>query len=186
LAAQRPALRLLESHRVRTIAGGVCFRKEEAMNHFRGACRHGLAGTVALLLLAASCARAPAPVEIPAPEGPPAVAEPKPATLEFEATAYSIKGKTASGATTRAGMVAADPSVLPIGSVIRVHDAGQYSGEYHVADTGPAIKGREIDIYLEKQDEARRFGRRNVRIEVLQYGDGRTKNDGDGARRAAD
>jgi 3D (Asp-Asp-Asp) domain-containing protein len=87
--------------------------------------------------------------------------------LDFEATAYSIKGKTASGTTTRPGVVAADPAVLPLGSRIRVHDAGPYSGEYLVADTGRAIKGREIDIYIEKQSEAVRFGRRQVRVEVL-------------------
>ena len=89
----------------------------------------------------------------------------------FSATAYSIEGRTASGVQTRRGIVAADPRVLPIGSRIRVHDAGEYDGEYVVHDTGPAIRGREIDIYVPSDAAARRFGRRKVKVEVLSRGD---------------
>src|SRR5204863_6622380 len=60
---------------------------------------------------------------------------PPPRLLEFEATAYSVTGTTASGMQTRRGIVAADPTVLPIGSRIRVHGAGAYSGAYMVMDT---------------------------------------------------
>ena len=88
--------------------------------------------------------------------------------LEFEATAYSITGTTASGARTRPGIVAADPSVLPLGSRIRVHGAGAYSGVYIVMDTGPALNGREIDIFIPDGAEAKRFGRRRVQVEVLE------------------
>jgi 3D (Asp-Asp-Asp) domain-containing protein len=105
---------------------------------------------------------------------PPAPAPPKaevPATA-FEATAYSIEGETASGAQTRKGIVAADPKVLPIGSRIRVQGAGQYDGEYTVTDTGPEIKGREIDIYIANNAEAKRFGRKKVSVELLERGDG--------------
>lgn len=87
---------------------------------------------------------------------------------EFEATAYSIEGETASGRQTREGIVAADPDLLPLGSRIRVHDAGEYSGEYTVADTGRAINGREIDIYLRSDREAKEFGRRTVQVEVIE------------------
>ena len=97
----------------------------------------------------------------------------RPKQLEFEATAYSLQGKTASGITVRKGIVAADPAVLPIGSRIRVSGAGAHSGEYVVADTGRSIKGREIDIYMPDQNEAVRFGRRSVRVEVLDRGRGR-------------
>lgn len=87
---------------------------------------------------------------------------------EFEATAYSIEGTTASGRQTREGVVAADPDILPLGSRIRVHNAGEYSGEYTVADTGRAITGREIDIYLRSDREAKAFGRRTVEVEVIE------------------
>lgn len=89
-------------------------------------------------------------------------------TQPFEATAYSIEGETASGQQTREGIVAADPDILPLGSRIRVHDAGEYSGEYTVADTGRAINGREIDIYLRSDREAKDFGRRTVQVEVIE------------------
>ena len=46
-------------------------------------------------------------------------------------------------------------------------EAGRYSGEYVVRDTGRTIKGREIDIYLANDAEAKRFGRKSVRVEVL-------------------
>jgi 3D (Asp-Asp-Asp) domain-containing protein len=88
-------------------------------------------------------------------------------TEPFQATAYSVEGKTASGKHTREGICAADPAILPLGSRIRVHDAGAYSGECEVADTGRAIKGREIDIYLANDREAKKFGRKRVRVEVL-------------------
>jgi 3D (Asp-Asp-Asp) domain-containing protein len=48
-----------------------------------------------------------------------------------------------------------------------VEGAGPYSGEYVVDDTGPKIKGREIDIFIDDPGEAKRFGRKAVRIRVL-------------------
>ena len=111
----------------------------------------------------------------PAPEAPPDVAVPRQrGELQvFSATASSIEGRTASGTQTRRGIVAADPRVLPLGSRIRVHDAGEYDGEYVVHDTGPAIRGREIDIYMPSDTAAKRFGRRTVKVEVLSRGGGR-------------
>jgi 3D (Asp-Asp-Asp) domain-containing protein len=101
-------------------------------------------------------------VRAPAPSPPPA-----PAIVDFVATAYTLNGKTASGTRAKPGIVAADPAVLPLGTRIRVHDAGAYSGEYTVADTGPKVKGRRIDIFLRDTGEAKRFGQKNVRVERL-------------------
>jgi 3D (Asp-Asp-Asp) domain-containing protein len=103
------------------------------------------------------------------PEELASVPRPQPSAklLDFEATAYSIEGKTASGHQAREGIVAADPKLLPIGSRIRVSDAGELSGVYVVADTGRTIKGREIDIYMKNDAGAKRFGRRDVKIEIL-------------------
>lgn len=92
---------------------------------------------------------------------------PAPKLQDFEATAYSVEGKTATGEHAREGICAADPKVLPLGSRIRVHEAGQYSGEYVVSDTGRTVKGREIDIYLASDREAKEFGRKRVRVELL-------------------
>ncbi len=81
----------------------------------------------------------------------------------FSATAYCLKGRTASGGGVRRGIVAADPRVLPLGTRINLN-AGSYSGSYVVADTGGAIKGRKLDIWIASCSEARRFGRRTVKV----------------------
>jgi 3D (Asp-Asp-Asp) domain-containing protein len=65
--------------------------------------------------------------------------------------------------------------VLPIGTRIRVSGAGHYDGEYTVKDTGREIKGREIDIYIANDAEAKRFGRKNLTVEVLERGDGQAQ-----------
>ena len=81
----------------------------------------------------------------------------------FSATAYCLKGRTASGAGVKRRIVAADPRILPLGTRINLN-AGQYSGSYMVADTGGAIKGRKLDIWVANCSEAKRFGRRNVSV----------------------
>jgi 3D (Asp-Asp-Asp) domain-containing protein len=83
----------------------------------------------------------------------------------FTATAYCLKGRTASGSGVRRGIVAADPRVLPLGTRISLN-AGSYSGSYVVADTGGAVKGRKLDIWVPSCSEARRFGRRSVKVSV--------------------
>jgi 3D (Asp-Asp-Asp) domain-containing protein len=85
---------------------------------------------------------------------------------DFHATAYCLKGRTASGETVRQGFVAADPRVLPLGTLVHIQ-AGRYTGVYKVADTGGAIKGRKIDIYVPSYQEAKSFGRQKIRVKVL-------------------
>ena len=98
---------------------------------------------------------------------PAALADDKSAPAQdFEATAYSLHGRTASGAAPSQGIIAADPRVLPIGSRVRI-EAGTYSGEYVVADTGGAVRGKRIDIWTPSSREAMRFGRRRVKLTVL-------------------
>ncbi len=83
----------------------------------------------------------------------------------FVATAYCLRGRTASGAMVRKGIIAADPRVLRLGTKLNL-GAGAYSGNYVVADTGGKIKGKKIDIWMASCAEARRFGRRTVTINV--------------------
>jgi len=87
----------------------------------------------------------------------------------YTATAYSLRGRTASGQPASRGLIAADPSVLPLGTRVRV-EAGSWSGEYVVADTGGAVKGRRIDIWTPTTQEALQFGRRPVKLTVLELG----------------
>jgi 3D (Asp-Asp-Asp) domain-containing protein len=91
----------------------------------------------------------------------------------YVATAYSLRGRTASGRPVAKGLVAADPRHLPLGSRVRL-EAGAYSGEYLVADTGTLVRGKRIDIWTPTPREAMRFGRRTVKLTVLSYG-GRKK-----------
>jgi 3D (Asp-Asp-Asp) domain-containing protein len=87
----------------------------------------------------------------------------------YTATAYSLYGRTASGRRVTKGVIAADPRVLPLGSRVRL-EAGSYSGEYLVADTGGSVRGKRIDIWTPSSREAMRFGRRTVKLTVLAYG----------------
>lgn len=84
----------------------------------------------------------------------------------FRATAYCLRGKTASGSSVRRGIVAADRRILPLGTKINI-SAGSYSGTYVVADTGGAIKGRILDIWVPSCSEAMRFGRRTIKVSVV-------------------
>lgn len=84
----------------------------------------------------------------------------------FSATAYCLKGRTAMGHGVRRGIVAADPRVLPLGTRISLN-AGSYSGSYLVSDTGGAVKGRKLDIWVPSCSEAIRFGRRSVSVNVV-------------------
>lgn len=94
--------------------------------------------------------------------------KPEPPPRPFVATAYNLRGRTASGKRVSRGIIAADRKMLPLGTRVRL-DAGRYSGEYLVADTGGAVRGRTIDIWVPHYNEARRFGRRKVKLTVLGY-----------------
>jgi 3D (Asp-Asp-Asp) domain-containing protein len=89
--------------------------------------------------------------------------------MNFRATAYALRGRTRSGVYVRRGIIAADPRVLPLGSVVEMK-AGSWSGTYTVHDTGGRIKGKIIDVWVPSNSEARQFGRRSVKIHVLRYG----------------
>lgn len=87
----------------------------------------------------------------------------------FEATAYCNFGITRSGVWVQRGIIAVDPALIPIGSIIELK-AGRYSGIYTAMDTGELIQGRLLDIYVATYDEALRFGRRSVQLRLLRRG----------------
>jgi 3D (Asp-Asp-Asp) domain-containing protein len=92
-----------------------------------------------------------------------------PAAMRVKATAYCQGGRTKSGAPARTGIVAADPRVLPVGTILRILD-GPSAGLYTVMDTGAAVKGRTIDIFIPDCRRARRFGRQTLRVQILRRG----------------
>ena len=93
----------------------------------------------------------------------------------YMATAYSLRGRTSSGRPASRGLIAADPSVLPLGTRVWL-EAGPFSGEYVVGDTGGCVRGRRIDIWTPTANEALRFGRRVVKLTVLSFGGKRAKS----------
>lgn len=84
------------------------------------------------------------------------------------ATAYSpeepgLSDSTATGLKAQRGVVAVDPRVIPLGT--RVHVEGY--GNAIAADTGGAIKGMRIDLCFDTLAECNAYGRRTVRVEIL-------------------
>jgi 3D (Asp-Asp-Asp) domain-containing protein len=98
--------------------------------------------------------------------------EPTPGSrLTFSATAYCKGTTTASGVRVRTGIAAADPTLLPVGTVVNIATGNtRYDGVYTVMDTGPEVKGRELDLYIWSCHEALRFGRKRVQVTVLRLG----------------
>jgi 3D (Asp-Asp-Asp) domain-containing protein len=129
----------------------------------------GRFGVVTLVLALSACApRARVPAAPSPPPKPAAAAGLAAEETTFVATAYCQDGKTASGAHTAGGIVAADPDVLPIGTRIRVTGLKRgRDGTYRVMDTGARVQGRRIDLFVSNCAEARRFGRQRVRVAIV-------------------
>ena len=98
---------------------------------------------------------------------PPKTPQRSPGATSFTATAYCQGTVTSSGVHVRRGLVAADPAVLPMGATIRIEHSGRYDGIYTVMDTGPKVRGRHVDVYVDDCVAAKRFGRRSVRVTVV-------------------
>ncbi|MBE6062527.1 MAG: DUF348 domain-containing protein [Clostridium butyricum] len=90
--------------------------------------------------------------------------------LSCEATAYSGHSITATGRTpvrNSGGIstIAVDPSVIPLGSKVYVEGYG-----YAIAaDTGGAIKGNRIDLFLNSSSECNKWGRKSVNVLIIAY-----------------
>ena len=105
-----------------------------------------------------------APPTAPSPSPPPPPAPPggpgRGSQMTVVATAYALRGTTAVGLETRPGIIAVDPRVIPLGSKMFVPGYG----EGVAADTGSAVKGAIIDVWLPTVEEALQWGRRTVTI----------------------
>lgn len=71
-------------------------------------------------------------------------------------------GRTASGSTVRVGTVAADTTILPIGTLVFIPDFGWG----RVEDRGGAIRGDRLDIWFDDHAKALRWGRRKVPVKI--------------------
>jgi peptidoglycan DL-endopeptidase CwlO len=93
----------------------------------------------------------------PTPTPPPATGA---TTMTVTATAYTLEGHTATGAPVGYGVVAVDPSVIPLGTRMSIPGYG----EGVAADTGGAIQGAVIDLWFPTAADAANWGRRTVTI----------------------
>jgi 3D (Asp-Asp-Asp) domain-containing protein len=97
---------------------------------------------------------------------------PTPGTrIAFSATAYCKGLVTTSGVAAQTGIAAADPEMLPVGSVVEIDSlVAKYNGIYTILDTGPSVQGRHVDLYMWSCYEALDFGRRPIHLTVLRLG----------------
>ncbi len=86
--------------------------------------------------------------------------------VTVKANAYCLRGMTSRGVPTRVGVVAVDPRVIPYGSKIHIPGYGWATA----LDTGGAIKGHTIDIWMPTYDQCMQWGSRNIKITVVKPG----------------
>ena len=89
-----------------------------------------------------------------------AIAESGAGTLTVTATGYSLQGHTATGLPVGPGVIAVDPSVIPLGTRMTIPGYG----EGVAADTGSAVQGYTIDLWFPTVADALAWGRRTVTI----------------------
>lgn len=73
-------------------------------------------------------------------------------------------GITATGLRARKGIIAVDPSVIPLGTKLYV----QGYGEAQAADTGGWIKGNRVDLCFDSLQECMIYGRRNIYVYLVE------------------
>ena len=98
------------------------------------------------------------PASSPPPSTP--AATPGGHTLTVAATGYSLPGHTATGLPVGWGVVAVDPSLIPLGTRLTVPGYG----EAVAADVGSGVRGAMIDLWFPTLAQARAWGRRTVTI----------------------
>jgi len=112
-------------------------------------------------LTAAAAASGPVPVVTsdasPAPAAAPASGG---RTLVVSATGYSLPGHTATGLPVSFGVVAVDPTVIPLGTRMTIPGYG----EGVAADVGSGVRGAMIDLWFPSVAQAYAWGRRTVTI----------------------
>ena len=88
---------------------------------------------------------------------------PEPEPMTFTATAYTWTGyRTATGTWPSRGTVAVDPLVIPLGTELHIEEYGSAVA----ADTGGAIQGQKIDLYMDSEHECLQWGRRKVEVQI--------------------
>lgn len=159
-AAHAAALTKAAKSRAGFVAG---LRREQGLNAARVAAIQATAREAGARTAAVS-ASAP-PVTTAVVDATPAVASSAPVAtsgnaITVSATGYALRGRTATGIQTAPGVVAVDPSVIPLGTRMTIPGYG----EGVAADTGGAVHGNVIDLWFPSTAQALQWGRRTVTI----------------------
>lgn len=103
-------------------------------------------------------------VSTPSATTAPTTTAPEPGghTLTVSSTGYSLPGHTATGLPVGWGIVAVDPSVIPLGTRLTIPGYG----DGVAADTGSAVRGADIDLWFPTLAQALAWGRRTVTITI--------------------
>lgn len=107
--------------------------------------------------------QSPPPAAITAPTAPLPSGGQGSRTMVVDAVAYHLPGMTASGLPVGVGVVAVDPTVIPLGTRLFVPGYGPAVA----ADVGTAILGAIIDLWMPSTAQARAWGRRTVTITIF-------------------
>ncbi len=136
-------------------------RRQQGLNAARIAAIEAQARTAATRTSAVAVA-APAPPLAPV-EAAAAIATPSgERTLTVSSTGYTIRGRTSTGIPTAPGVVAVDPSVIPLGTRLTIPGYGVGIA----ADTGGAVHGNTIDVWFATKALALQWGRRVVTVTI--------------------
>jgi len=134
-------------------------RRQQGLNAARIAAIRAQARKAATRTTAVAAPPPPlAPVELAAPM----VTSSGQHTLTVSATGYTIRGRTSTGIPTAPGVVAVDPSVIPLGTRLTIPGYGVGIA----ADTGGAVQGNTIDVWFPTQAQALQWGRRVVTVTI--------------------
>jgi peptidoglycan DL-endopeptidase CwlO len=152
LAAQEAQARRAEAATSATLAALEAARRERAaqLDAFRAEQSSNSAAISSFEAEARELAAAPTPTQGVSQAG----------TITVTATGYSLKGRTSTGVSVGYGIIAVDPSVIPLGTKMTIPGYG----EGVAADTGGAVAGARIDLWFPTRAEALAWGTRTVSI----------------------
>ena len=159
-AGRASALAEAAETRERFVAG---LRHQQGLNAARIASIETQARSAEVQTTAISAIVAPvttAVVDAAAPTAASAPSATSGRTITVSATGYALRGRTATGIQTAPGVVAVDPSVIPLGTRMTIPGYG----EGIAADTGGAVHGNIIDLWFPSRAQALQWGRRTVTI----------------------
>ena len=140
-------------------------RQQQGLNAARIASIEARAQSAEARTLAISTTAAPvatAVVDAAAPAAAPTPVATSGMTITVSTTGYALRGRTATGIPTAPGVVAVDPSVIPLGTRMTIPGYG----EAIAADTGGAVHGNVIDLWFASAAQAAQWGRRTVTVTI--------------------